>query len=65
MRSFLVFSYYTSAVSKIIGEALDEKSFKQFRARESTVVVATITDNGYPNTTLVHLISRKNAERFS
>ena len=47
-------------MSKIIGEALDEKSFKQFRARESTVVVATITDNGYPNTTPVHLITAVN-----
>ena len=44
-------------MSKIIGEAIDEKSFKQFRAMESTVVVATITDNGYPNTTPVHLIT--------
>ena len=47
-------------MSKIIGEAIDEKSFKQFRAMESTVVVATITDNGYPNTTPVHLITAVN-----
>lgn len=47
-------------MSKIIGEELDEKSFKQFRAREGTVVVATITSNGYPNTTPVHLVTAVN-----
>lgn len=47
-------------MSKLLGDRLDELALKQFRARESTVVVATITENGYPNTTPVHLITALN-----
>lgn len=43
-------------MSKLIGQELDERAFAQINARESTVVVATTSPNGYPNTTPIHLI---------
>lgn len=47
-------------MSKSLGAELDEQAFKQLRARETTTVVATISDNGFPNTTPVHLITALN-----
>ncbi|MDI6708686.1 MAG: pyridoxamine 5'-phosphate oxidase family protein [Candidatus Thermoplasmatota archaeon] len=47
-------------MSKILGEELSEEAIKQLNARESTVIVATISENGYPNTTPVHLITAVN-----
>ena len=49
-------------MSKYLGEFLDDTSIKQLNARESTVVVATVSDDGYPNTTPVHLIIAKDSE---
>ncbi len=44
-------------MSKNLGTELSEHAIRQLRARESTFIVATISDNGYPNTTPVHFIS--------
>ena len=44
-------------MSKILGTELGHEAFTQLKARESTVVVATISENGFPNTTPVHLIT--------
>jgi len=43
-------------MSKVLGNVLDETAFRQFNARQSTVIVATVSGDGYPNTTPVHLI---------
>ena len=43
-------------MSKNLGKELNKQALKQFRARESTSVVTTISNNGYPNTTPVHFI---------
>ena len=43
-------------MSKMLGSELDEQAFEQINARESTVVVATVSPDGFPNTTPIHLI---------
>jgi len=43
-------------MSKMLGKELSPEAMKQLNARESTVVLATISDNGFPNTTPIHLI---------
>ena len=43
-------------MSKILGTKLDDRMFAQINAKESTVIVATVGDNGFPNTTPIHLI---------
>jgi len=49
-------------MSKYIGEVLDDMAVKQLNARESTVVVATVSEDGSPNTTPIHLIIAKNPQ---
>ncbi len=43
-------------MSKMIGSSLPEDAYQTLRSRIPTVVVATVSANGYPNTTPVHLI---------
>ncbi len=49
-------------MSKSLGRILDDTAIKQLNARESTVIVATVSEDGYPNTTPVHLIIAKNPQ---
>ena len=49
-------------MSKDLGNSLDELAIKQFNARESSVVVATVSENGFPNTTPIHLIIAKDPQ---
>jgi predicted pyridoxine 5'-phosphate oxidase superfamily flavin-nucleotide-binding protein len=42
-------------MSKNLGKSLDDAAMKQLNARQSTVVLATVSGDGYPNTTPVHL----------
>ena len=49
-------------MSKNLGNKLSEEAAKQLNSRESTVVLATISDDGYPNTTPVHLTIAKNPQ---
>jgi hypothetical protein len=51
-------------MSKVLGPELEERAFKQINARESTVVVATMSPNGYPNTTPIHLIIASSRRTF-
>lgn len=46
-------------MSKILGKTLTNKMLDQFTARESTVVLATISEDGFPNTTPIHLITAR------
>ncbi len=43
-------------MSKKLGDTLSDKAIAQFNARESSVVIATVSEDGFPNTTPVHLI---------
>ncbi len=47
-------------MSKNLGNALSDMAIKQLNARESSVVIATVSENGFPNTTPVHLVIAKN-----
>lgn len=49
-------------MSKYLGKLLDDAAMKQLNARESSVVVATVSEDGYPNTTPVHLIIAKDSQ---
>ncbi|MEA2110403.1 MAG: pyridoxamine 5'-phosphate oxidase family protein [Pseudomonadota bacterium] len=49
-------------MSKNLGNFLDDMAMEQFNAQESTVVVATVSEDGFPNTTPVHLIIAKDPQ---
>ena len=42
-------------MSKILGEELPEEAYKMLRAKKATLIIATLSPNGFPNTTPVHL----------
>jgi hypothetical protein len=42
-------------MSKMLGEELPEDAFQMLRAEKATLIVATLSPNGFPNTTPVHL----------
>ena len=43
-------------MSKLLGDELPQDAYDALRSRVPSVVVATVSPNGYPNTTPVHLI---------
>lgn len=51
-------------MSIMLGSELSQKALDQINGRESTVVVATVSENGYPNTTPVHLIIAPDPKRL-
>ncbi|MBN2785604.1 MAG: pyridoxamine 5'-phosphate oxidase family protein [Pontiellaceae bacterium] len=46
-------------MSRSLGCVLDERAMDQLNAEESTVILATVSPDGYPNTTPVHLAVAK------
>lgn len=54
--------YISPMMSKILGESLPAEAFEMLRSKVPTVVVATVSSDGMPNTTPVHLTYAKNPE---
>ncbi len=49
-------------MSKILGNSLPDEVLKMLRSKIPTVVVATVSEDGTPNTTPIHLIYAKDSK---
>ncbi len=51
-------------MSKILGDSLPDDVFEILRSRVPTVIVASVSKDGRPNTTPIHLIYAKDKKRI-
>ncbi len=61
---FICKSYMDRDMSKILGDSLSEEVFWLLRSKVPTVVLATVSGDGRPNTTPIHLIYAKDRKRI-